>query len=86
VRVRGELEEQTLRSILEGMLDRGVRLQVDSCEPGGGEGVNRWYTIVARGGSGKDIRQPEAAAQSRVERGCLHAEIRAAFRPLTKAK
>ena len=57
VRVRGELEEPTLRAIMEGTLDRGVRLKVESLEAGGGEAANRWYTIVTRGGSGKDVRQ-----------------------------
>ncbi len=57
VRVRGELEERTLDAIKEGSLDRGVRLHVESLEAGGGEAANRWYTLVARGGSGKDIRQ-----------------------------
>jgi 23S rRNA pseudouridine2605 synthase len=93
VRVRGELEERTLQSILEGVLDRGVRLQVESCEPGGGEGVNRWYTLVARGGSGKDIRQlfeRHGAVVSRVLRtklGSLALDrhlSRGQFRPLTR--
>src|SRR6185503_3786293 len=57
VRVRGELNDTQLQGVLDGTLDRGERLQVESCEPGGGEAANRWYTIVARGGSGKDVRQ-----------------------------
>ncbi len=31
VRVRGELEEHTLGSIMEGTLDRGINLKVESC-------------------------------------------------------
>jgi 23S rRNA pseudouridine2605 synthase len=93
VRVLGELQERTIQSILEGTLDRGVRLQVESCEPGGGEGANRWYTIVARGGSGKDIRQlfeRHGAVVSRVLRtrlGTLTLDrqlSRGQFRPLTR--
>lgn len=57
VRIRGELATEALQGILDGALDRGVRLDVESCEPGGGEGTNRWYTLIARGGSGKDVRQ-----------------------------
>jgi 23S rRNA pseudouridine2605 synthase len=57
VRVRGALPDAALQGILDGTLDRGERLDVEHCEPGGGEGANRWYTIVARGGSGKDVRQ-----------------------------
>ncbi len=57
VRVRGELEERTLEAIKEGTLDRGDRLHIESLEAGGGEAANRWYTLIARGGSGKDVRQ-----------------------------
>ena len=93
VRVKGELEEPTLGSIMEGMLDRGERLTVESCEPGGGEAANRWYTLVARGGSGKDVRQlfeRHGALVSRVLRtrvGTLTLDrhlSRGQFRVLTK--
>lgn len=56
VRVRGELNPVQLEQIQTGVLDRGT-IEVESCEPTGGEGTNRWYVIVARGASGKDIRQ-----------------------------
>jgi 23S rRNA pseudouridine2605 synthase len=39
------------------MLDNGERLEVERCEAGGGEGSNRWYSLAARGASGKDVRQ-----------------------------
>jgi 23S rRNA pseudouridine2605 synthase len=93
VRVLGELEEPAVRAIMEGVLDRGERLQVESCGAGGGEAANRWYTIVARGGSGKDIRQlfeRQGALVSRVLRtrlGTLTLDrhlSRGQFRPLTK--
>ncbi len=93
VRVRGELIETQLKGILDGSLDRGERLQVESCEPGGGEGANRWYTIIARGGSGKDVRQlfeRQGALVSRILRtrvGTLTLDRRLSrgqFRPLTK--
>jgi len=92
VRVKGELTDAQLRAILEGTLDRGERLQVESCEPSGGEAANRWYAIVARGGSGKDIRQlfeRHGALVSRVLRtklGTLELDrqlSRGQFRPLT---
>jgi 23S rRNA pseudouridine2605 synthase len=57
VRVRGELTEAQLAGIAEGILDSGERLAVERCEAAGGEGANRWYTLVARGASGKDVRQ-----------------------------
>ena len=57
VRVRGELGEQQLQGILSGTLDSGAHLAVMRCEPAGGEAANRWYTLAARGASGKDVRQ-----------------------------
>ena len=93
VRVRGELLEPQLTAILEGTLDRGEHLQVESCDPSGGEAANRWYTFIARGGSGKDVRQlfeRQGALVSRVLRiriGTLVLDrllSRGQFRPLTK--
>ena len=93
VRVLGELPEPTVNSIMAGVLDRGESLQVESCDAGGGEAANRWYTIVARGGSGKDIRQlfeRHGALVSRVLRTRLGTLVldrqlsRGQFRPLTK--
>jgi 23S rRNA pseudouridine2605 synthase len=57
VRIHGELSPQGLESLLQGNLDNGQKLDIERCETGGGEGSNRWYTLVARGASGKDIRQ-----------------------------
>jgi 23S rRNA pseudouridine2605 synthase len=57
VRVHGELSPVGIENILEGNLDTGEKLQIDSCAAAGGEGSNRWYSLVARGASGKDIRQ-----------------------------
>jgi 23S rRNA pseudouridine2605 synthase len=93
VRVKGELSDTQLSGILDGTLDRGEKLQVESCEPGGGEAANRWYTLVARGGSGKDVRQlfeRQGALVSRVLRTRVGALLldrllsRGQFRPLTK--
>jgi 23S rRNA pseudouridine2605 synthase len=71
VRVRGELTGQQIEGVLGGMLDSGERLSIESCEPAGGEGANRWYTVSARGASGKDVRQlleRQGATVSRVLR------------------
>lgn len=57
VRVRGELGDQQLRGVLGGELDSGAQLAVERCEAAGGEGTNRWYTVSARGASGKQVRQ-----------------------------
>jgi 23S rRNA pseudouridine2605 synthase len=57
VRVRGELSDAQLQGILGGALDSGAHLAVERCEAAGGEAANRWYTLVTRGASGKDVRQ-----------------------------
>jgi 23S rRNA pseudouridine2605 synthase len=57
VRVHGELSSQGLETITRGELDNGQKLEIDRCEAAGGEGSNRWYSLVARGASGKDVRQ-----------------------------
>jgi 23S rRNA pseudouridine2605 synthase len=57
VRVHGELSPQGLETITQGMLDNGEKLEIERCEAAGGEGSNRWYSLVARGASGKDVRQ-----------------------------
>lgn len=57
VRVHGELSAQGLETILQGVLDNGETLKIERCEAAGGEGSNRWYSLTARGASGKDVRQ-----------------------------
>jgi 23S rRNA pseudouridine2605 synthase len=57
VRLRGELTPEQHAAILGGMLDSGAQLAVERCEAAGGEGANRWYTLSARGASGKEVRQ-----------------------------
>jgi 23S rRNA pseudouridine2605 synthase len=71
VRVLGELSPEQLENILEGSLDSGERIEVTACEPAGGEAANRWYTLIARGASGKEARQlfeRQGALVSRVQR------------------
>lgn len=59
VRVKGMLGPDQLAGIKSGKLDRPARLTVESLTHSEAEleGSNRWYSIVARGASGKDIRQ-----------------------------
>ncbi|MGC1458316.1 MAG: S4 domain-containing protein [Steroidobacteraceae bacterium] len=57
VRVHGELSPEGVERVLQGRLDNGTTVNVQSCEAAGGEGSNRWYTVIAVGASGKDIRQ-----------------------------
>jgi 23S rRNA pseudouridine2605 synthase len=57
VRVRGQLGELQLQGIQGGALDSGARLAVERCVAAGGEAANHWYTLTARGASGKEVRQ-----------------------------
>ncbi len=78
VRVRGELAPAQLAAVLTGELDSGAHLTVERCEAAGGEAANRWYTLRARGASGKEVRQlfeRQGALVSRV--------LRTHFGPLT---
>lgn len=71
VRVLGELSPEQLEGILGGALDSGEQIEVQSCDPSGGEAANRWYTFVARGASGKQVRQlfeRQGGVVSRVQR------------------
>jgi 23S rRNA pseudouridine2605 synthase len=56
LRARGEMHAEQVAGILEGQLDSGARLTVTECEPGGGEGSNRWYRILTMGANGRDLR------------------------------
>ena len=56
IRVHGELSAEGLARVLQGTLDQGS-VTVHSCDAAGGEGSNRWYSLVAVGASGKEIRQ-----------------------------
>jgi 23S rRNA pseudouridine2605 synthase len=74
VRVRGEISPEQLAGILEGELDSGERLQVSACEPGGGEGSNRWYAVTTIGANGRELRaliERQAVTVSRVLRVAL---------------
>jgi 23S rRNA pseudouridine2605 synthase len=92
VRVHGVLNEQGLQQIQQGELDDGRTLHIISCTAAGGEGRNRWYALVTRGASGKDVRQVferQGALVSRVLRTRLGSLLldrhmaRGRFRELT---
>ena len=46
-------------STKSGKIDRATRMEIDSLKSSEAdlEGSNRWYAVIARGASGKDIRQ-----------------------------
>lgn len=71
VRIRGELVPEQLAGLMEGMLDSGERLTISACEPTGGEGSNRWYSIVTIGANGRELRalvERQGAMVSRILR------------------
>jgi 23S rRNA pseudouridine2605 synthase len=59
VRVKGLLGPDHLEGVKAGKLDRPTRMVVDSVTTSEAqlEGSNRWYSVIVRGASGKDIRQ-----------------------------
>ena len=59
VRVKGLLGPDHIEGVKSGKIDRASRMTVESVSTSEAqlEGSNRWYSIVVRGASGKDIRQ-----------------------------
>jgi 23S rRNA pseudouridine2605 synthase len=59
VRVKGMLGPDQLAGVQSGKLDRPTRMVIESVTSSDAEleGSNRWYGVVARGASGKEIRQ-----------------------------
>jgi 23S rRNA pseudouridine2605 synthase len=59
VRVKALLGPDQLEGVRSGKLDRPTRMQIESVTTSEAnlEGSNRWYAVIARAASGKDIRQ-----------------------------
>jgi 23S rRNA pseudouridine2605 synthase len=73
VPVKGLLGPDQLAGVKSGKIDRASRMVIDSVSSSEAdlEGSNRWYAIIARAASGKDIRQlfeRQGALVSRVQR------------------
>ena len=57
VRVMGDVQEDMLRRMLEGvMLDDGMARFAD-IQDGGGDGINRWYYVVLMEGRNREVRR-----------------------------
>jgi 23S rRNA pseudouridine2605 synthase len=59
VRVKALLGPDQLAGVQSGKLDRPTRMQIERVTTSEAdlEGSNRWYAVIARSASGKDIRQ-----------------------------
>jgi 23S rRNA pseudouridine2605 synthase len=59
VRVKALLGPDQLEGVRSGKLDRPTRMQIEGVTTSEAdlEGSNRWYAVIARAASGKDIRQ-----------------------------
>lgn len=57
VRVLGELTDEQIQQLLDGVeLDDGPA-QLQSCYRAGGEGANRWYRVVIKEGRKREVRR-----------------------------
>jgi len=59
VRVKAQLDAEQIAGVQSGKIDRHTRMQIESVSSSEAdlEGSNRWYAVIARSASGKDIRQ-----------------------------
>jgi 23S rRNA pseudouridine2605 synthase len=59
VRVKAKLGPDQLAGVESGKIDRPTRMAIERVTSSEAdlEGSNRWYAVIARGASGKDIRQ-----------------------------
>src|SRR5262245_983391 len=57
VRVRGEVSQEQLARLQSGVIDEATTIEVESVEPAGGEGTNRWYTMSTRGARARDVHR-----------------------------
>lgn len=78
VRVLGQVSDETLRQLLQGLELEDGSARFDSITPAGGEGANHWYQVVLREGRKREVRRLWEAAGVRVSRliriryGSLH--------------
>jgi len=57
VRVLGEVTEEKLTAMLEGVLLEDGIARFTDIQPGGGDGVNRWYYVVIMEGRNREVRR-----------------------------
>lgn len=57
VRVLGELSDEQIAQLLEGVELEDGPAQLQSCYRAGGEGANRWYRVVIKEGRKREVRR-----------------------------
>ena len=57
VRVFGEMSQEKLQKLKNGVLIDGGKLRFSDLVRGKGEGVNRWYTCVVQSGKNREVRK-----------------------------
>ncbi len=57
VRIHGEPSADQLQQLRSGCAGEGGALEVEAFEPAGGEGANRWFTLVTRGGRAREVHR-----------------------------
>ena len=57
VRVFGEMSQEKLQKLKNGVLIDREKLRFSDVVRGNGEGVNRWYTCVVQSGKNREVRK-----------------------------
>ncbi len=57
VRIHGEVTDEMLKNLRDGVLIDGDMCQFNYIQPGGGEGANQWYEVGLSEGKNREVRK-----------------------------
>ncbi|GAA4364467.1 23S rRNA pseudouridine(2605) synthase RluB [Kangiella marina] len=57
VRIHGEVTDEMLKNLKDGVLIDGDMCQFNYIQPGGGEGANQWYEVGLSEGKNREVRK-----------------------------